>query len=586
MRDDPIDQFRRALKPPRQAVPACVTRLLPPAHNLFQQLPSGTDARIMGFLPALEETANGSPTLGRSEVRDIFSMACDEWVRSYLLGSDPYEEARLLMEPVQSMHTLSGEHVFTVNKTVTGLDQPKVLSRWLLMPACNRGSKAAGLFISDKSDDACDDGSAMHFVRFVRDDNTGEVLYITEMDENSIEVMHTKVDGPTKRTATYLRFDATRFRRVFQADSRADVARLVDALLTSCTITETRPCPACNTTQASLCQCSLALQPAAHSLDFRFYRRNSDHMFGTFSGKMTLSTYAAGQERSCQSYHVENATRCTSNTLTVQLLRGAVQNRVRLLKANPRNATIPGTTSANIAPAMTLSMGGSGIGTSAWVTKLKPVGAQHRSWSASYQVMDTNYWPPENAASDFGNAVDALMDGDTVDLTEPAPSSPVSAILSDVSSCTPPGSLRSSAATTKALPPPPPPPRVVVAPRLAATLLPRANVDTTLSGSDPLADKAMMRKIKKREAAERSNTRRHLRHVELKQALKDIREREQMLRKKKAELEEERLQLQVRLDAAVLAFETEGTIEDFLMPPNIMSPGTSMRSLSEILNCA
>lgn len=555
----------------------------------------------MGFLPSFAEVPSGMKTLGRAEVRDIFSMACDEWVRSYLLASDPYEEARLLMEPVQNMHTLSGEHVFTVHKAVTGLEEPKVQSRWLLMPACNRGSKAAGLFISDKSDDVTADGSAMHFVRFVRDDNTGEVLYITEMDENSIEVMHTKLDGPTKRTATYLRFDATRFRRGFQTDNRADIARLVDALLTSCTITETKPCPACFAARATTCQCSLALQPATHGLDFRFYRRNSDHMFGTFTGKMTLSTYAAGQERSCQSYHVENATRCASNILTSQLLRGAVQNRIRLLTANPRNATISGTTSANITPAMALSMGvGAGNMNTAWMAKLKPnETSSQRSWSSSYaSAVDINYIPPEAAASEFGNAVDALMDGDTVDLSElpPPPSnigssnscrSPLSGIFSDVSSSTP-ISVRSPA--LKALPvptpAPAPPPRVVVAPRGAATLLPRANPDTTLSGADPLADKAMMRKIKKREAAERSNNRRHLRRVELKKALSVMKEREEMLRKKKAALEEERSQLQVRLDAAVLASETEGTHDDFLMPPSLLSPGVSMRSLNEILNCA
>lgn len=496
-------------------------------------------------------------------MRDMFSMTDEEWVRSFLLTADPYKDTKMLTEPFQGMHTLSGEHVFTVNKTVSGVSEPRVPSRWLLVPAFNHGTKAAGLFIQNKSDAVSADGSTMHIVRFVRNDETGEVLYITEIPGSGcVEVMHNLHDGPTRRRSAYLRFDSARFRRVFATNHfSADVAALRDALLTSCSITETRPCPRCGAMTGSVCGCVLAFRKAEHAFDFRFYKRNSENMFGTFSGRMTLSTYSAGQERSCQMYRVENTTQCTSSAHTQDLLHGAVQSRVQLLQVNPR----------------ALSVG------AAACLFLKGASSSLPLYQGVSDDEERNLAPGDVWV--FSDTIDRIAEDDEAvqpqSLGEDACESPtldteatlvlgVSPLtLSPTSTSWP----RNAAAALK----------LSHGGRGVAPLLPRVGGAPT-AAVDPKCvvtlDKSEMRKIKKREAAQRSNFKRHQRHVQLKAMLYESHERKQMLLRRKAWLENENRRLRQCLERENRKLKRnlgrEPPEEDLLKMGSLFSPGPSM----------
>lgn len=538
------------VRPPRRAparlLPPAAPASLPPAPGPPADRARAVKTRIARALyscvRAMADTSDGE-SLSRAQVRDIFSMATEDWVRSFLLTVDPVEDARMLTSPLEGMHALSGEHIFTVNKTVSGVSEPRVLSRWLLVPSFNRGSKAAGLFIQNKSDAVCADGTTMHFVRFVRNDDTGEVLYITEIPESGcFEVMHNLHEGPTRRRASYLRFDATRFRRVF-APSRAntDVSALRDALLTSCTITETRACPRCGSGPEAQCACTLALRKADHSHDFRFYRRNSENMFGTFSGRMTLSTYAAGQERSCQMYRVENSTHCTGLAFANDLLRGAVQNRFRLLDVNPRALSVMPPWKKIAAASITNS----------------PYSSEERQ-----SIPPSDNWV-------FFDTIDRIAEDDVAPVTpedEDCPSPPLAMQLAGplgslmaplflsptsttwpVKNSSPPGTMPGTIGIKL--------PSAACGGRGVAPLLPRmgdpkaavAVAAATVNTREVALDKSTMRKIKKRMAAEKSNFKRHQRHVQLKGRLQEVHKQESELRKRKAALEKENAELKHKL---------------------------------------
>lgn len=250
-----------------------------------------------------------------------------------------------MSQPLQNMYALSGEHVPKVEKQATGVKQDSELLNWLLIPAFNRGLKALGFFISNKSSTRSD--SKMHFVRFFRDDDTGEVLYITEIPESGcVEVMHQALDGPTRRRAAYLRFDTAQFHHAFVSpkstcDGGDSITSLMYALQTSCLISEMCACTRCDAKAGGKCTCALALQRAEHLLGFRFNQCNFRYMFGTFEGRMSLSSYVDGQERLCQTYPVRNATQCTSSTSTQTLVRAAITNRLAQLSANPAQYACP-----------------------------------------------------------------------------------------------------------------------------------------------------------------------------------------------------------------------------------------------------
>lgn len=462
------------------------------------------------------DASSSMPSLSLAELGRIFGMLSDAWVSNFLLVSAPYEEAKLLMEPVQNMHKMSGEHVFTVKKSVTGLEEPRVLSRWLTIPVCNRDSKyAAGFYIQDKA-------PQMHFVRFVRDDETGQVIYITEIPETgSIEVMHTLLQGSKRRRSAYLRFDSLIFRQVVSHGTSISMSKLMDALVTSCMITEVSACKRCGSGPELNCGCQLGLQPAAHALDFRFYGPNSDHMFGDFHGVMTLSTYANGQERSCQSYHVQNFTKASSQQFSQGLLHEAVRNRLKLIPAQPRNLIMPTTAMDQNARQQTWNANGSCNINSITSTQTP---------SSSNSITT----PSESGvAVDLCSAVDRLVDICNQELIDP---------------------LNVPRETT-----------LLPAPVIASV----NGVSRPVSvASNVIMDKAMRRKIKKREAAERSNSRRHFRRIELKRQLKEMREKETVSRKRLEELKEEREMLRMRLDAALLAEELQSDFQDVIDPDN------------------
>lgn len=276
----------------------------------------------------MEERLRGATP--RDHVRSIFDLLADDHVRRFLLGGNPADDLQMLTMPMQTMHSISGEHEFALTKRDPDSLEPRKRSRWLLMPAFNVGSRAAGLFIQHKD-------SGMHFVRFVRDDATGEVVYITEIPHTPCtEVMLSVQRSATRRTASYLRFGTDAFRRAFapaHARTADRVGMLTDALLTACRIEEARPCPMCGTPSEMRCSCGLPLHAPRHALDFRYYPANSTHMFGSYSGRMTLSTFRQGLERSCQVYDVENDTASTPAAVTQTLLQWAVQSRLALRPA-------------------------------------------------------------------------------------------------------------------------------------------------------------------------------------------------------------------------------------------------------------
>ena len=450
-------------------------------------------------------------SLDRVKMRQIFRLTSELWIRSFLLSTNVVEDAKLLMEPVQSMYAISGEHLFSVQLENNELKQSRTVSRWLMMPVSNREGKILGLYISENCDDEV---TSLHVVRFIRDDQTGEMLYITEIPQsNTIEVMHTHMSSRSSTVASYLRFDSKTLRRLFEHPEME--ASLLESLLTCCVVSDHKPCHVCI---GKTCQCPLMLRPATHSLDFRFFRQNSQYLFGAFRGEMAISTYRKGAEQSCQFYPVHNVTTHESAAFTAELLRNAVQSRLRLLNVSLSSLNMPQISTAQIFPSNSLtktsaapSIGG--------LSQLNTNRMPHHGWPPPDAPSSTD--SAIDAASELANTIDWLVDGNALETSQH-------------------NNNRVSTASTANVSAPKP---------IVATLLPRAD-STTPEIMGPI-DKATIRKIRKREAAQRSNTRRHLRRIQLKQELCDIHRKVSTLSKRKEMLERERSQLITQLDATM-----------------------------------
>ncbi len=361
----------------------------------------------------------------------------------------------------------------------------------------------------------------------MRDDDTGEVLYITDIPETGCtEVMHNVQTSSTVRRSAYLRFGTAQFRHAFDASlSDGAINVLTEALLTSCYITESRACPQCNSPPFTRCTCHLPFRRAKHPLDFRFYGTNTSNMFGSYQGRMTLSTYSAGQERSCQVYGVENATNWAAPGVTEQLLQWAVQSRLKLLRVNTSMFSVPSgdkdvqmssvraitdeDTSVDTRDgAMSEGLTGDGLLICRLVDHLvdnESVGGN----SPSYGDMGEEMGSPE--ADDTPFILDLDIADDFAEIT-----------AADASSANADQLVAQTSGRGNGAP----------------LLLPRRGHEEGIG--DLGVDPAMQRKIKKREAAQRSNFRRHIKHRKLKDALAAGHAEVTRLRKRKKELEAER----------------------------------------------
>ncbi len=494
-----------------------------------------------------------------AKMKRVFRLVREQWVRSFLLDNDPAEDVKLLMEPVQNMHAISGEHIFTVQLETTGLDQPKMASRWLMMPVLNRDGKILGLYVSEKNEGEV---PTLHVVRFIRDDVTGEMCYITDIPETeTVEVMHTRAEGRSQTVATYLRFDAQTFRQIIEQPFVNDVS-LLQTLSTCCVVTERKLCPICIAINDGVCKCDLIMQPAAHALDFRFFRENTECLLGSFRGQMALSTYRSGHEQSCQHYPVRNITTFETAVFTGELLRSAVQHRIGMMTMNLSNMKISAFSSSQIVPSNTFTTAASKPCNNVSGFSIELSANRAFRHARPPPDVDNLNCATFNAAAELANTIDALMDGNMLNSSKAIASAPTSESLAVV---IPDNGQRSSK-----------PP--------VATLLPRADSAVHELGS-PM-DKAMLRKIKKREAAERSNNRRHLRRIQLKQALRDAHLKVGSLRKRKDMLEQERNRLKTQLEASFFVTENYDGLSKApdLLSDQSTAPLSPSRSLDDFFN--
>lgn len=449
----------------------------------------------------------------REQIRSIFDLVADDQVRRFLLGGNPADDLQMLTMPMQSMHSISGEHEFTLTKHDLAASEPRKRSRWLLMPAFNVGARAAGLFIQHKD-------SGMHFVRFVRNDATGEVLYITDiLHTGCTEVMLNIQHSATRRSASYLRFGTDAFRRAFGpacARNADRVSVLTEALLTACHIEEARPCPLCGTPSEMPCTCGLPLRAPRHALDFSYYPANSTHMFGSYRGRMTLSTYRQGLERSCQVYAVENDTASTPPGVTQTLLQWAVQSRLAL---GPAARSLPRPAADPPAPAIAIVAD----------EEAHPAKADAGMSEACYELLSFVDRLEEPGGDVTPPGLDEAGSPTTDELSLPDAFVATALALPGIAP------LPMAAVDAAAM--------VAARASGAPMLLPRREAGSSVSPATSRATDAMTdsdrRKIKKRMAAEKSNNARAERNREIKEERRRLDAEVDRLEKRKKELEVE-----------------------------------------------
>ena len=198
---------------------------------------------------------------------------------------------------------------------------------------CTESTPNNGSATTDPVDDNGAVRSALY--RIITDDITGEVLYVGDIPEtDKFQVVHMRhVNGAFHERAMCF-FEGSVFRAALNHDNAGTAPTLslqhLAKALTLCIHTrETRMCIMCGAHPSALCDCRVLLKQAEHPHDLRYYAHNTRTHLGQYSGREYLMYMKNGMEIARRPRLLQHRTNCEVDCVAMRELRvWAVQDRL------------------------------------------------------------------------------------------------------------------------------------------------------------------------------------------------------------------------------------------------------------------
>jgi len=221
----------------------------------------------------------------------IFRMVAIEWVNDFLFATDGTTHASMLLSPCQETNSL----LMTTSATeLTG--EPSVAvsvsSHWLLFPIYSVAGTSVGLVVQEE----ISDDTSPRLTRYVRCDDTGETLMITDVPEGGLEMEYVCYNSAFSSTRMFCLFDQQLRPYLRSRNINIDDNIVKLSLIRSVTLKERRAsCILCNLS-APKCACKVGFQfrRARHPTDFQYVVGNTLPILGDFRGNGTTIDFVHG----------------------------------------------------------------------------------------------------------------------------------------------------------------------------------------------------------------------------------------------------------------------------------------------------
>lgn len=261
-----------------------------------------TPDRRSGVLPLPPPTED--PSLESFE--HCFDLLKYDWVWDFFFSSDAslidqlqFSLTRMSSLPVHmSFRTVEGSMSDAWPPSASGL--PAALderSNLLLLPSFSTGSISVGFGVveSMESINPCLSRSC-YFGRVARDDRAGTLLFMSDDPSLGLtEVTYIRLLSPAYRDQRYINFHYDKFQAAVKSLRGGAYNHLAmrDALLLYINMTDTRPCPTCDSLpSAAACGCPVALRPKKHPCDDTAEMNNLSLYLGGYTGVYNLGLYS------------------------------------------------------------------------------------------------------------------------------------------------------------------------------------------------------------------------------------------------------------------------------------------------------
>lgn len=464
----------------------------------------------------------------------IMARIREPWMLDFLLGTTVESDLAILASPTQTAHAMAVE-VECKKSDPSSRDGHGPLGyemkcTWAMVPCFSVGRHTAlvvAQYDKTTSNPVMEPPTSPNtFMRHIRDDLTGDILIsIDEADQGEQSLVLFAHGTSTSRSRLELRGHRDPMRTALRA---ADAKRVRHALISAGAVKEARHCPACLAPPYGSCGCAALLFPmrrAAHPLDFVSTRANSAIHAGNFNGKYRLVMYAAGIPCKLVDLDSRIVTNATKPGAYVQSLcdRAARERAQQLCFSSPGVDAALGTRTDKVFP---------GIHSVSCSAEHEGAKQMCCASPAADNALDTGFAVAEPVIDSVAfSSTSGLLDwitetlSDDMDAASAIGNPAIKGVDANSGSTTVSHELLSEAI---------PKAKAIAAATKAALETPRI---------EKVVDKALLRKIKNREAAARSNLRRKQSREALKQKLEDERQKLQRLRPIEMKLRQENLLL-------------------------------------------
>ncbi len=287
----------------------------------------------------------------------VFRLAQSTWARDFLFFPNANVDAGILTSPLHLQHKVAGqirldmkaerppgpynnEPYMDPNDLSLSADD-RLYANWIIVPAFNFGSQGACYFMNkmcsespSASGDPVDDNGAVRsaLYRIITDDITGEVLYVGDIPEtDKFQVVHMRHVNGAFHERVMCFFEGSVFRAALNQENGNGLSlpHLAKALTLCIHTRETRMCIMCGSHPSALCECRVLLKQAEHPHDLRYYAHNTRTHLGQYSGKEYLMYMKNGMEIARRPRLLQHRTNCEVDRDAMKALRvWAVQDRL------------------------------------------------------------------------------------------------------------------------------------------------------------------------------------------------------------------------------------------------------------------
>ena len=224
----------------------------------------------------------------------MFEAMHSEWARDFLFRSDSLCDAQIISSPLQMTNSIS----LSMRGSSDPYGIPECFVNMLLIPAFNVDHFCA-LYVVEGNGNPEPDGDSkrqnVSLARCVRNDVTGSITIVSQNKEKGyLEIDVIAMVSTSKSFRAHMQFDARRFFHAFNLFTGViDFSNVEAALVSSMIGTCISRCVLCSASLHEPCLCKIDFKPARHPLSFENNALHSLFLIGDFQTTFTMTSFGS-----------------------------------------------------------------------------------------------------------------------------------------------------------------------------------------------------------------------------------------------------------------------------------------------------